>query len=221
MTNEPSNLGSRWWTVPAALLAGATLVAVLIAGYAWQSSRSDSTLDDAVTHAETAVFLQESAKEATITTGLLEEYVLTGDQALIPQIQNQSTTVSLLLSGAVSGSASDNLPLIAVQGARLAQGAGAIIAFRQAGELDAANDVLTQLRTELEGFAVTIQTPIGDEFAAAVSLTNNSDNADAVASWLLATGIAVAIATGAGFLIFAGRSLLRWRAVPLLHGKRA
>ena len=221
MTNQASALGSTWWAVPAGLLLGATLSAVLIAGYAWQSSRGDSRLADAVSRAETAVFLQETVREATTATGLLNEYVLTGDQALIPQIQNQSTTVSLLLSGAVSGSTSDNLPQIAVQGARLAQGAGAIIAFRQAGELDAANNVLVDLRTQLENFAVTIQTPIGDELAAAVSLTNSSDNADAAASWLLATGIAVAIATGVGSLLFVGRSLLRRSAIPLLHGKRA
>lgn len=221
MTNEPFNLGNRWWAVPAGLLFGAVLAAVLFAGYTWQSSRSDSTLADAVIHAETAVFLQETIREATTTTGLLEEYVLTGDQALIPQIQNQSTTVSLLLSGAVSGGASDNLPQIAVQGARLALGAGAIIAFRQAGELEVASNVLADLRTQLEGFAVTVQTPIGDEFSAAVALTNSSDNADAAASWFLATSLAVAIATGAGLLLLVGRTLRRRSAVPLLHRESA
>jgi len=221
MTNEPSNVGGRWWAVPAGLLSGAVLAAVLVAGYAWQSSRSDSRLTDAVSHAETAVYLQETVKEGAITTGLLEEYVITGDQALVPQIQNQSTTVSLLLSGAVSGDGSGHLRRIAVQGTRLAEGAGAIVALRQAGEIEAASTVLTDLRTQLEGFAVTIQTPIGDELSAAVSLTNSSDNADAVASWLLVTGIAVAIASGAGFLIFVGRSLLRRGTGPLLHGKRA
>ncbi|MCH8815725.1 MAG: hypothetical protein IH957_11670 [Chloroflexi bacterium] len=221
MTNALTNIASRWWAVPAALLFGAALAAAFIAGYAWQTGQADSKLTAAVTRAETAVYLQETVKEATIATDLLEEYVLTGDQTLVPRIQNRSTTVSLLLSGAVAGDRSDHLRRIAVQGTRLAESAGAIIALRQAGEVEAAGAVLTDLRTQLEGFAVTIQTPIGDELSAAVSLTNSSDNADAAALWFLATGMAVAISTGTGSLLLVGRSLLRRRAVPSLHGKRA
>jgi hypothetical protein len=136
MTNEPANIGSRSWAVTAGLLLGAVLAALLVGGYAWQNGKSDSKLTEAVSHAETAVYLQEATGEGNLAADLLGEYVLTGEEALIPQIQNHSTTALTSLTSAISGGGSDQLRQIAVAGAGLAEGAGSVIALRQAGDVD-------------------------------------------------------------------------------------
>jgi len=212
MTDHPSQTGVRRWLVPAALIIGALFAATLVAGYAWQSNKSDSKLTEAVTHAETAVFLQDASVEGNLAADLLGAYVLEGDESLIPQIQDHSTTALARLTGALSGSNSDAIRQIAVEGASLAAGAGSVVALRQAGDVEAAGATLTELGPDFESFGVAMQASIDTELAAAVSLTNSSQNADDTAAWLLITGIAITIATSAAFLFVAGRSLFGHRA---------
>ena len=45
MTEQLSKTDTHQWAAPAVLLVGAFVSAILIAGYAWQSSESDSSLD--------------------------------------------------------------------------------------------------------------------------------------------------------------------------------
>lgn len=213
MTDHLSKIGTRLWAVPAGLLFGAVLAAILVAGYAWQSSESDSKLADAVVHAETAVYLQEASAEGNLAADLLGAYVLEGDESLIPRIQNHFTTAQARLTGAVSGSGSDAVRQIVILDTVIAEGAGSVIALRQAGDAEAAGEALTEVGAEFETLGIAIQSAIDAELESAVSLTNSSQNADDTASWLLITGIAVAIATGAALLFIVGRSLLK-RSAP-------
>lgn len=212
MTDHLSKIDADEWAASAVLLIGALLAAFLIAGYAWQSSKSDSKLSEAVAHAETAIFLQEASLEGNFATDLLGVYILGGDESMIRRFHNQSRTSLARLSGAISTSDSDQVQQIADQGASIAAGADSVIALRQAGDAEAAVHALTELDTEFETLGVTIQSAVDAELATAVSLTTSSHNADDTASWLLITGVSVAIATSLGIFSAVRRSLFERRA---------
>lgn len=209
MTNVFSKFDSHRRIVAASLLGGALLAAVLIAGYAWQSSNSDSRLAEAVTHTETASLLADASAEGDNAADLIGAYVLQGDEALIPRIQSHSAIALAKLTSAIASSGSDEVRQIAVEGAGLSAGAGAVIALRQAGDVEGAVAALTDLGIQFESFGAAMQASIDTQLAAAVSLTDSSQNANDTASLLLIIGIAIAIATGAALVFVASRSLLR------------
>jgi len=207
MTNHLSKIDTQRWGTPAVLLVGALFSAILVAGYAWQDSKSESKLQEAVAHAEAAVFLQEATIERSFAADILDVYVLGGDESLIRRFQNQSRTSLARLAGAISSSGSDEVQQVADQGASVASSADSVVALRQAGDAEAAGQALAELDTKFETLDVAIQSVVDAEFATAVSLTTNSHNAYDTASWLLITSMATAIATVVGILSAARRSL--------------
>jgi hypothetical protein len=212
MSNETQSTNSRRWATPVALILGVIIFAVSIAGYAWQTSESNSQLDEAATHTTAAVHLEDAGVEGAIAGEFLANYVAEGDETLIPRIQEHAAAGVAGLTQAISSSGSDDLRQLALSGAGLAEGAGSIIAFRQAGDVPRAAAALQELGPAFDDFGASLQTSIDNELAEAASLANSSDSAESTATWLLITALAAGFATGVGLLWLLARSLRKRRA---------
>jgi len=212
MSNETRSTNSRSWATPVALILGAIIFAVFIAGYAWQTSESNSKLDEGATHATAAGHLQDAAVEGEIAGEFLATYVASGDETLIPRMQEHAAAGVAGLTQAISASGTDDLRQLALSGAGLAEGAGSIIALRQAGDIASAAAALEEVGVVYEDFGAALQVSIDSELAEAASLANSSDSADTAATWLLITALAAGFATVVGLFWVLARSLLKRRA---------
>lgn len=205
--NHISKIDTQEWAASAVLLVGALIAAILVAGYAWQISKSDANLSEAVSHADNAVLLQKASVESNLAADILGLYVRGGDEVMIRRFNSQSGSALARISNAISNSDSDQVRQIAVKKASIATGADSVIALRKAGDAGAAGQALVRLGTEFETLDIAIQSAVDAELAAAVSLTTSSHNAEDTASWLLITGMSAAIAAGLGILSAARRLL--------------
>ena len=212
MSNETSSTQSRRWATPVALLLGAIIFTVFIAGYAWQTNERDSKLDEGAAHATAAVHLQDASAEGTLASDFLGAYVADGDEALIPRVQEHAAGGIAGLTQAIASSGTDDLRQLAVAGAGLAEGAGTVIALRQAGDVAGAAAALQEMAPAFEDFGAALQTSIDNELREAASLANSSDAADRTAAWLLITALASGFATGVGLFWVVARSLWKRRA---------
>lgn len=209
MIDYLSRIDAEESAASAVLLVGALIAALLISGYAWQISKSDAKLSEAVAHTETAALLQKASAEGDFAADILGLYVVGGDESMVRRFRSQYGSASARVTNAMSNSDSDQLRQVVVQETSVATGADSVIALRQAGDTEAAGQALTELRTEFEAFDTAILSAVDAELASAVSLTTSSHNADDTASWLLITGTSTAIATILGILSAARRLLFK------------
>lgn len=212
MSNETPSTHSRRWATPVALILGAVIFTVFIAGYAWQAGERDSQLDEGAAHASAAGYLQDAAAEGTIAGEFLATYVAEGDETLIPRVQEHATSAVAGLTQAIASSGTDELRQLAVAGGGLAEGTGGVIALRQTGDIAGAAAALGELGATFEDFGLAIQNAIDSELAEAASLANSSDDADRAAAWLLITALASGFATVVGVLWIVARSLWKRRS---------
>lgn len=212
MSNETPSTQPRRWATPVALVLGVVIFTVFIAGYAWQAGERDSKLDEGTAHANAAGYLQDAAAEGTIAADFLAAYVAEGDETLIPRIQEHAAFGVAGLTQAIASSDADGLRQLAVGGAGLAEGAGSVIALRQAGDVAAAANALQELGPAFDEFGAALQSSVDNELREAASLANSADDADRTAAWLLITALASGFATVSGLLWVVARSLWRRRA---------
>lgn len=212
MNTEPSSTHSRRWGTPVALLLGAVIFTVFIAGYAWQNSERDSKLDEGAAHAAAAVHLQNASAEGAIAADLLRAYVAEGDETLIPRIQEQSTAGVTSLTQAIASSGTDEMRQLAVVGGGLAERAGTVIGLRQTGDVAGAAAALEELGPTFDDFGASLQSSIDTELREAASLGNSADDTERTAAWLLITALASGFATISVLLWVVGRSLWKRRA---------
>ena len=196
----------RWFAI-AGLTFGGIVLAALVAATAWQGSVHNSDTSAAESHSTTAAFLQGAGTEAGIAAPLVRQYVETGDATLIPQIQEHATVAIKNLTAAINEGGVADLNPIAVEGGRVADGLGQVIALRQAGDVQGAAAALEQLSpafdkvtTELEGAATL-------ELQEASNLQSSADKADDAASWLLIASIVWGAALGVGVTALIARSM--------------
>lgn len=202
-TSKPQG---RWLTIAGFTFAGIVL-AVLVAATVWQGNIHKSDTSAMESHSTTAVFLQEAGTEAGIAAPLLRQYVETGDAKLVPQIQEHATLAVKSLTGAINEGGVTDLNPIAVEGGRVAEGLGQIIALRQAGDVQGAAAALEQLSPAFEKVTAEVEEAVTLELQEVSSLQSSADKADDAASWLLIASIVWGAALGVGVTVLVARSM--------------
>src|SRR3972149_10638057 len=87
-----SNQGSGSRRLPFLAVFGVAVAVIvgLVALASWQNGVADSKRDDAKAYTARATLLQEGAAEGQAVGELLTTYVQTGDETLLPQIQEHT-----------------------------------------------------------------------------------------------------------------------------------
>lgn len=194
------------------LIGGACTAIVLLGLFAWQKAEQSSYESDAESHQKVATTLQTAVDEGTAAGDVLTNYVATGDESLLADLQEHSDKGVRELTAAVTEADGD--PNNYVQtGAEVIQRAGEVVARRQSGDIDSATTALLALSEDYTAFVQLQQETIQAEHAAAVDATDSANQAEDLARWFLAGagGIGLAVVLG-GIWVIARRIGQRGRA---------
>jgi hypothetical protein len=184
-------------------------LAVAFAGAAvWQHNQHSSSLDDAAKHDSTAALFQDAEAEGSQAGSLLQQYVQTGDETLLKQINDHTSAGVTKLTAAVQQSGINAQPFLD-GGTALVQAEGQIIALRQGGDVQTAAAGLQQLSTQFQAFTQKQNDVVTAEQASAASARSDADSASTAQTWLIiGTAIAALAALGSG-AVFVLRSASR------------
>ena len=148
-------------------IAGCFIFAILVAAFVWQQTVHDSKMDEADSHATAASLLQSAETEGKTVGDLLQRYVASGDETLLPQIQSHSATGVQTLTAALAEAGADPNGFI-TQGSQLVQSAGQIIAMRQTGDVPGAVAALKDAAPKFNAFIAAQDQVIASERAEAI-----------------------------------------------------
>jgi hypothetical protein len=203
---QTSKPRGRWFAI-AGFTFGGIVLAALVAATAWQGGVHNSDTSAAESHSTTAAFLQEAGTEAGVAAPLVRQYVETGDAKLVPQIQDHATLAVKGLTSAINEGGVADLTAISVEGGRVAESLGQIIALRQSGNVPAAAAALEQLSPAFEKVTTELQAAVTLELQEVSSLQSSADKADDAAAWLLIASIAWGAALGVAVTAVVARSM--------------
>lgn len=198
------------------IIGGFALLGVIViaaaAVSAWQASVDRSQSADAESHSTTVSLLQDVEEEAGIAATLLQEYVASGDGALIPEIQSHSNAAMGALTEAAAESDAAGIDEIAADGAGLADGAAQIIGLRLSGDAQGAAATLEEFMPAFEKMNLGLAAVTEQELQEVDALQSRADRAGAVAQWALIVAAATGATLGLAALAVIARSLIRRRA---------
>ena len=210
------------------ILAGIGLIVVIFvavaAGFAWQVSEHRSTTDAVQDHAEVTFLLLDARANAESAAASVQRYVIVGDEVVIPEngetllavIERSTTTAigDLVQAIALQQAQGDDeavavLTEILVEATVLVQGAGQLIALREAGNIEEATVIFEALVPEFREFEGRINVLAAEERAEAVVLRAEADQAAAFALWVLiiSAGAGAVLAVAGAALV--ARSIIR------------
>jgi CHASE3 domain sensor protein len=211
MDNQTGS-SKRWLIVLGFSVAVVTLV--VIAGLSvWQDDVADSKRDDAQAHAARAVLLEEAGVDGQAAAEGLQAYVETGNEALLPEIQQRTDAGVEKLTAALAQEGAADISGLLSAASDLVDGSSQVITLRQRGDVAGSAAALQQMSDGFEQLIATQETAIDTERAAAVSTLSDADSAEDLSAWLGLASVVIAVATGAGLLIALSRVVLR-RRVP-------
>jgi len=173
----------------ALFIAGCGLVLALLGGAVWQKSVHDSKADEAASHARVASLIQSAEAEGKAAGDVLKQYVESGDETLIPQMQAHSDNGVRQLTAAISTAGSDPNGFLD-EGAKLTVAVGQIVAMRQTGDVAGAAAALQKLSEEFSAFIASQDAFVSSEQEKAASASDSADGAETLARWLaLSAGV--------------------------------
>jgi hypothetical protein len=182
------------------LAAGCGLFAVLLVSFVYAKDAQNQKSDEASERLEIAGLITSAEADGVESSQLLQEYVATGDQALLLEMQAATDTGVLQLTEAISLAGEDPNRFVE-RGAGLVQSAGEVIALRQTGDVQGAVTRLTELSPVFEEFIAQQDAYVDSQEAAAASALDTADNAETAATWLLVSAIIVgAVVLAAAFV---------------------
>jgi len=187
-------------SVKGRIIGGFALICIVftvaLSASLWQEQIHRSDLQELDQHSSTATLLQEAEAQAGIAALLLQRFVIAGDETLIPEIQTHAAAAVDSLTRAVAAGAPPSVDDAAVSGTGLAQGTGLIVALRQAGEFEAANQAMEDIVPVFRDFRLNLEAATAQELALVTELRASADRAGNLAFVLL-------IASGGAGILFA------------------
>ena len=190
------------------------ILAIVAAGSAWQVRAQQTDLNDLESYSRRATTLQEAEAQAGVAALTLQRYVIAENAALPPGVQLASevqlyatAAIESLTEAAAQPGAAD-VSDIAVVGSGLAQGAGQVIALRQAGDAKGAAAILEELVPVFYEFRRQLEDATALELQEVSSLRSKADAAGQRALWLLIISGAIGAAVGLAASILIARSII-------------
>ena len=181
MLNNNSGKSSRFVAIAAVI--GVCVVAALFAASVWQENTKQSKIDEAASSLITASLIGDAQADGTVAGTLLNEYVISGDEALIPQIQASTAVAVQNLSAAIAEAGSDDGNFLA-RGSSAVEALAGVIALRQVGDVQAAGAALEELSPGFGALIADLDVYAESQRAAAATATSSAEDANTTASWL-------------------------------------
>ena len=199
-----NSIGKSNKFVAIAAVIGVCVVVALFAASVWQENTSQSKIDEAESSLLTSTLIGEALADGTTSGALLNEYVVSGDEALIPEIQAVTATAVQNLSAAIAEVGSDEGDFLG-QGSSAVEALAGVIALRQVGEVEAAGAALEELSPSFNALLAGLEEFADSERVAAVTATSSAEDANTIASWLaISAGVVAAVMVLAAAVIFIG-----------------
>ena len=189
MANNSTGKSTRFVAIAAVI--GVCVVAALFAASVWQDNAKQSKIDEAESNLLTASLIGDAQADGAAAGALLNDYVVSGDETLIPQIQATTATAVQNLSGAIAEAGSDEGNFLA-QGSSAVEALAGVIALRQIGDVQAAGAALEELSPGFNALIADLDTFAESERADAATATASADDASTIASWLAISAGALA-----------------------------
>jgi diguanylate cyclase (GGDEF)-like protein len=181
------------------IIGGFALFAVILIAVAGasalQARAHQSDLDDLESHSSTATLLQEAEAQSGIAALLVQRYVVSGDEALVAQIESHTAAAVAAVTGAISRQGTSELTDVTASGASLAEGSGRVVALRQAGDAEGAALAMEEMMPQFMEFRLGLEEVAAQELQDVSDLRARADRAGALAFWLL-------VGSGTGGAIF-------------------
>jgi len=181
MANSGTGNSSRFVAIAAVI--GVCIVAALFAASVWQENTKQSKLNEAESSLLTASFIEDAQADGAAAGVLLNEYVISGDEALIPEIQSSTSVAVQNLSAAIAEAGSDEGNFLA-QGSSAVESLSRVIALRQVGDIEASAVALEQLSPSFNALLASLDAFVESERAEAATAISSADSANTTASWL-------------------------------------
>ncbi len=196
--------GSSTKILVMAAVIGVCLVAAFFAASVWQENSKQSKLDEAESSLLTASLINDAQEQGIAAGALLNEYVVSGDEALIPEIQSSTATAVQTLSTAISETGSDGGDFLA-RGATSVEALAGVIALRQTGDVAGAAAALEALSPGFNALIADLDAFAESQRADAAAATSSADSANTTASWLaiVAGSLAAVLALGTVAVVIA------------------
>ena len=199
-----NSIGKSNKFVAIAAVIGVCVVVALFAASVWQENTSQSKIDEAESSLLTSTLIGEALADGTTSGALLNEYVVSGDEALIPEIQAVTATAVQNLSAAIAEAGSDEGDFLG-QGSSAVEALAGVIALRQVGDVEAAGAALEELSPSFNALLAGLEEFADSERVAAVTATSSAEDANTIASWLaISAGVVAAVMVLAAAVIFIG-----------------
>jgi len=186
-----NNTGKSTKSLAVAAVIGVCVVVALFAASVWQENTKQSKVDEAGSHLLTASLIVDAETEAATAAAVLNEYVVSGDEALIPEIQTRTAAAVQALSAGIAEAGSDEGNFLA-QGSAAVEALSGVIALRQVGDVQGAAVALEELSPAFASLVAGLDAFVVSERAAAAAATSSADDANTTASWLAISAAAVA-----------------------------
>ena len=190
------------------------ILAVVAGGSAWQVRTHQKDISELESHSRTATLLQEAEAQGGVAALTLQRYVIAENAALPPGVQLASEVklhaaagVESLTEAAAQQGAAD-VSEITVVGIGLTQGAGRVIALRQAGDVEGAAAALEELVPVFYDFRQKLEDATALELQEVARLRSKADAAGQLALWLLIISGAVGALVAVGASVIIARSII-------------
>lgn len=206
MANRENGKSTKFVAIAAVI--GVCVVAVLFAASLWQGDTKQSKIDEAESSLLTASLIGDAQAEAATAAALLNEYVVSGDETLIPEIQSHTANGVQALSSAIGEAGGDENGFLG-QGTSVVESLSQIIALRQTGDVQAAAAALEQLSPGFEALNADLDAFVASERADAAAATSSADDANTTASWLAIGAGSLAAVMALGAVVFVVGNLRR------------
>jgi hypothetical protein len=214
MSNTPDSRSfpGAWILV----VGGCFVFAVLMAAFVFQRNERSDHNREAQEYLAVAELIESAEADGIAASTLLQEYVATGDESLLPEMQALTDSGVQKLTTAISQAGEDPGGFVQT-GAELVQAGGQIIALRQTGDTQGAIGAMTELSTEFSAFVVAQDEFIAANRAEAAASQDSADSAETLGTIFLVAAIAVggAVVAGASLAI---RRRLGKREVGMASG---
>ena len=202
------------------IIAGWSVFFVLMAAVMWQKSVESSKMDESRDHLVVATLIENAEADGISAGLLLGEYVNTGDEAVLQEMQDKTASGVRTLTDAINQAGGDPEGFVS-QGSALVQASGQIIAMRQSGDVAAAGQALANLAPTFTAFIDAQTAYVSAERVKAADATDASDNAQTAALALLVLGLITGVTMVVLTMVLARRKFSNRRVVGSLSGDPA
>lgn len=224
-TAEPAAKNVRWWpstnpinSVKGLVLGGfAVLVLILIAvvaGSAWLVREHQANLAEMEHHTVMADLLQETQADLGTSAGFLFGYITTGNELLLPTINDALTSSLLSINQAAAldkqgYSNVANLTYIQTERTKLNDATTEMLRLMKDGKQQEAMLLIQQTAPPYQMWVVQVNTAIESEQLEVAALRKNADHAGNLAFWLLVISGALGAGIGLAASVLIARSILK------------